>query len=107
MECMGLVPLHENYRRFDKTIQAELLSYLNLTIRQHPKVTTLFQSLLDHIAQCSIALPGYSTLQKLVTEALSRERKRLDQIYHTKFSKQDKQLLSKLLSSEKTLSQLH
>ncbi|HLB33570.1 MAG TPA: Tn3 family transposase [Chthoniobacterales bacterium] len=99
--------VHENYRRFDPTIHAELLIYLSITIRQHPKVKSLFQALLDHIAQCAIALPGYSTLQKLVTEALSRERKRLNKIYRKKFSKKDKHLLSKLLSSEKTLSQLH
>src|SRR3990167_10702333 len=28
--------LHENYRRFDPTVHAELLIYLSVTIRQHP-----------------------------------------------------------------------
>lgn len=98
---------HEQYRRYDSSIHAELLLYLSQSIRQHPKVAPLFQALLDHMAQCAIALPAYSTLQKLMTEALSQERKRLSHLYHEKFSKQDKQLLTKLLAVEKTLSQLH
>jgi TnpA family transposase len=98
---------HENYQRCDSVLQKTLLVYLSQAILQHPKVKLLFHALLDHLAQHCIALPAYSTLQKLMTQALSIERERLSKLYHQIFSSYEKAQLNELLQREETLSRLH
>ncbi|WP_261791541.1 DUF4158 domain-containing protein [Candidatus Erwinia dacicola] len=64
------------FEQLTPSIKSELSERLNdvATICMEPKY--IFDELLAFLGQRRIALPGYSTVQKLVSEALNFERKR-------------------------------
>ena len=58
----------------------------------------LFHALLDHLENQSILIPGYSTLQDIISSALTEERKRLARILKQNLAKQVHEALNKILN---------
>ena len=58
----------------------------------------LFHALLDHLENQSILIPGYSTLQDIISSALTEERKRLARILKQNLTKQVNNALNKILN---------
>ncbi len=91
--------VHEKSIRLNKNIKENIDTTLSQLIKRHPKARPLTKALLHHLSKQRIALPAYSTLQRLITKAISQEQ---DRIYKTcqKVLKLEEQLLVNLLLTQ-------
>lgn len=67
-----------NYRLSNKNIRKNLRDKAAHLARQFAKPSFIFQRLLRYMEEERVVYPGYSTLQRLVENILSKERKRLE-----------------------------
>jgi TnpA family transposase len=91
------------FEQLTPPIKCELSERLNdvATICMEPKY--IFDELLAFLGQRRIALPGYSTVQKLVSEALNFERKRTVNILSKRMSPATAQQITSILHDEGSL----
>ncbi|EKA6129479.1 DUF4158 domain-containing protein, partial [Salmonella enterica] len=91
------------FEQLTPSIKCELSERLNdvATICMEPKY--IFDELLAFLGQRRIALPGYSTVQKLVSEALNFERKRTVNILSKRMSPATTQQITSILHDEGSL----
>ncbi|WP_258191663.1 DUF4158 domain-containing protein [Shewanella morhuae] len=91
------------FEQLTSSIKNELTDRLNdvATICMEPKY--IFDELLAFLGQRRIALPGYSTVQKLVSEALNFERKRTINILSKMMSPPTAQQIISILHDEGNL----
>lgn len=91
------------FEQLTPSIKNELTERLNdvATICMEPKY--IFDELLAFLGQRRIALPGYSTVQNLVSEALNFERKRTLNILSKRISPATAQQITSILHDEGNL----
>lgn len=94
------------FEQLTPSIKCELSERLNdvATICMEPKY--IFDELLAFLGQRRIALPGYSTVQKLVSEALNFERKRTVNILSKRMSPATAQQITSILHDEGSLNNI-
>lgn len=94
------------FEQLTPPVKNELTERLNdvATICMEPKY--IFDELLAFLGQRRIALPGYSTVQKLVSEALNFERKRTLNILSKRMSPVTAQQITSILHDEGKLNSI-
>lgn len=94
------------YQRWSKNFTPMLRNYLVTLSRRDVSLDYLVMELITFLQQEKIIRPGYTTLQTIISEALSTERKRLADILRNDLSEDNKISLRKLLDKEDILSNL-
>lgn len=94
---------YEKAIRLTKDLQKDLNLVLSKLIKRHPKARPLTKAFLDHLSRENIALPAYSTLQRLITRAIAQEKKRLFSICHQHIKPENKRFLENLLEQEESV----
>lgn len=94
------------YKLWSREFSEELLHRAELSIRRDITPNFIAHELLDFLQNKKIVRPGYTTLQTLVSTALSQERHRLKSFLQQNLTEEHKQHLDQLLKSENTLSAL-
>ncbi|HAK5802690.1 TPA: Tn3 family transposase [Salmonella enterica] len=94
------------FEQLTPSIKIELSERLNdvATICMEPKY--IFDELLAFLGQRRIALPGYSTVQKLVSDALNFERKRTINILSKRMNPATAQQITSILQDEGSLNSI-
>jgi TnpA family transposase len=94
------------FEQLTPSVKNELTGRLNdvATICMEPKY--IFDELLAFLGQRRIALPGYSTVQKLVSEALNFERKRTLNILSKRMTPVTAQQITSILHDEGKLNSI-
>lgn len=86
------------------------LPYLNdrarLSVKRDITPSFIAHELLDFLQNKKIIRPGYSTLQKVISQTLTEERKRLNCYLKSHLKDSHKQQLNQLIQKESTLSEL-
>lgn len=92
--------------RLSKTHQTDLIARMKdvATICTDPRY--IFDEGLAFLGQQRIALPGYTSLQNLVTEVLVREQQRIEAILSRQISEATHQKLNKILTTKGVLNSL-
>ena len=95
-----------DFQRFTKEHQQNLMDRLQdvATIYSDPQY--IFDECLAFFGQKRIALPGYSTIQKLITKVLSAERQRTEQILSENMSDVTAGKLKEILGKKGALNSL-
>lgn len=94
------------YQRWSRKFIPLLQNYLIMLSRRDITLDFLVMELVTFIQKEKIIRPGYTTLQTMISDVLSTERKRLSDILHNHLSEEAKVSLRKLLDKEETLSNL-
>lgn len=89
-----------NYRFLDQNTQEELKSHLLKEARICVDPKYLFDKVVDFLNQHLISLPGYSTLQDMLGQALTEEEQRLQSLIKAHLPKSVEVVLQKMLLSE-------
>ncbi|MCW5590219.1 MAG: Tn3 family transposase [Legionellales bacterium] len=105
-EQRRLIAKKFGYRRWSKTFKPRLANYLLTLVRRDVTLDYLVMESLTFLQQEKIIRPGYTTLQIILSEALTTERKRLADILKDGLSEAEKTSLLTLLDKEDTLSKL-
>jgi hypothetical protein len=94
---------HEQAVRWNKKRIENTSDILMQLIKRHPKARPLTKALLNYFSEQRIALPAYSTLQRLISKTLSTEQNRIAHLYKKIITPQQKLLISQLLKQEDAL----
>jgi TnpA family transposase len=94
------------YRLWSDTDQSFFVDKATLLARRDVIPTFILTELLTHLKTKKIVRPGYSTMQMMISDALTTERRRLEQLVDTNLSDVARKYLQKLLVQENTLSEL-
>jgi len=86
------------YQRWNASLESSL--ELDLMIRRHPKVRPFVRALLDGMFRQKIALPAYSTLQRLVTKVVTQEKARLTGLCKQSLTIKTRKICKALLSND-------
>jgi hypothetical protein len=89
-----------NIQYFNQKKQNELSVFLNKEVRTCVDPRYLFDKTLDFLNQHNISLPGYSTLQDMISQTLTAEDQRLQKIIQQNLSTSVNQSLSKMLEAD-------
>ncbi|MFA6060545.1 MAG: Tn3 family transposase [Taibaiella sp.] len=91
------------YKRINAKSTQDLQRKLNAIAKQHPKQNQLFQALLDLMISHQIAIPGYRSMQEMISHSWNKTLKQLIDIYYRHTNKQERQTISALmLKTERT-----
>ncbi len=97
---------HFGYQLWANKFEPLLLRHINALIKKDINPQFIVMELLSFLREKKIMRPKYTTLQVILSRALSEERKRLLSIMDRSMSKEDKHNLDNLLLEESTLSGL-
>ena len=75
-------------------------------VKIHTKPIYVFREVLFYLENKRIVIPGYSTMQDIVGQALVQERQRLEARVRAYLSEEDKATLNRLLKAEQNLYKL-
>ena len=89
-----------NYRVCSNTAKEYLETKARQAARISSKPTYIFRELLDYLVQQRIVLPAYSTMQKIIGQALLYEQNRLTIVLESKLKPTDINALEQLFSNE-------
>ncbi len=95
---LKIMELH-GYRPYTEEERASLLEKASQFVKLSAKPIYLFQSLVHYMDNHKIVLPGYSTMQKIVSQVLISERRRLCEIIENSIDENTKAGLNKLYSN--------
>lgn len=101
-EIIGLF----GYRLWAETDRPAFVSQATQLARRDVSPTFILTELLAHLETGKIVRPGYTTLQTIISNALTTERRRLEQIIDAALDENAQADLQKLLLHEDTLSGL-
>ena len=104
-QCPKITALF-GYQRWSKNFTPLLQNYLVTLSRRDISLDYLVMELITFLQQEKIIRPGYTTLQTIMSDVLSTERKRLADILRNDLSEDNKMSLRKLLDKEDILSNL-
>jgi len=91
---------------YSKSFHSSILDHLRSLVRQHAVPQYLFDSLLDYCQQHKVVRPAYSTLQTLISDALTTERLRINNKLYTIMDNPLRKSLSDLLKKNDLFYQL-
>ncbi|WP_440651940.1 Tn3 family transposase [Cysteiniphilum sp. 19S12-1] len=94
------------YRRYDAKFELELTKQANRLSQRDLTPRFIFDELLHYCEQYQIVRPKYSTLQSIVSRAITREEKRLLTKLGNLLDKASRVTIDGLISNEKTISDL-
>jgi TnpA family transposase len=94
------------YRPWNQEFLPQLQQLVAQTVSRDITPSFIVAELIAFLKEQKIVRPGYTTLQTLISEALTAERKRLGHILNEMLDEQTKTALQKLLVREDTLSGL-
>ena len=99
---------HFVYQQWSKELDSLLYEQVNQILRRDISPQFIVIELLGFLKEKKIIRPGYTTLQTIISNALTTERNRLAAILRESLTEQNKSSLQELLSKEKceTLSDL-
>jgi len=80
-----------------------LLDYLNSQAQVWLAPRNLFDSTIEYLSQNKIAIPAYSTLQKIIGQVINQEQVRLNNIINTAVSNELHQAIAKLFCDDAEL----
>lgn len=86
--------------------KVKTLRYAKELIKQHAVPKYVFDSLLEYLHQHKIVRPSYTTLQKVISEALNTEKNRLNNKIYTLMDKPFRELLAEFLEKDELFYQL-
>jgi len=106
-QCLAIAS-HFGYQQWSKEFESLLYGQVNQILRRDISPQFIVIELLGFLKDKKIIRPRYTTLQTIVSGALTKERNRLAAILRDSLTEQDKSSLQELLSKEKseTLSDL-
>lgn len=104
-QCTKITALF-GYQRWSKNFTPMLKNYLVTLSRRDVSLDYLVMELITFLQQQKIIRPGYTTLQTIMSDVLSTERKRLADILRNNLSEDNKMSLRNLLDKEDILSNL-
>jgi len=91
-----------DYQRFSKELEQELLEQLFKYAAYYIDEAQLFNSAITFLESKQIAIPGYSTLQELISTAINTEEIRLSKLIEKKLTNKD-EFLSLINAASKPL----
>jgi len=89
-----------NYKLADKNIRKILEDKAALLSRRYAKPSFVFQQLLRFLEEQKVVYPAYTTLQRLVESALSKERKRIEALLKIHLTDEQRLELEMLLNDQ-------
>jgi len=95
-----------SYQDWSIRLIPAIQSHLDELLKIHPKIHDAFRQLLIYFDNHQILMPSYRTLQDLFTTAISKEEKRLNELFGT-LPKEIKAHLSALLKQTEGISALN
>lgn len=105
-EQRRLITAQFGYRRWSTEYKPILQNHLQILVRRDITLDFLIMELLAFLQQEKIIRPSHTTLQKMISLALTEERKRLADIIHQHLNNKEKLQWQILLNKEDTLSKL-
>ena len=94
------------YRLWSKTDRSIFVDRATQLARRDVTPTFILTELIAHLDRGKIVRPGYTTLQTIISDALTTERRRLEQLVDAALDNSARTDLQKLLLHEDTLSEL-
>ena len=94
------------YRLWSKADRSIFVDRATQLARRDVAPTFILTELLAHLDKGKIVRPGYTTLQTIISDALTTERRRLEQLVDAALDDSARTDLQKLLLHEDTLSEL-
>ena len=94
------------YRLWSKTDRSIFVDRATQLARRDVTPTFILTELIAHLDRGKIVRPGYTTLQTIISDALTTERRRLEQLVDASLDNSARTDLQKLLLHEDTLSEL-
>ena len=85
------------YQRLTKQLQAQIKQELHESASHYPRQRQLCKDLLNHCVKFRVAIPGYSTLQHIVSKVWNNENKRVIQSYLRCTTKNQRTIVLSLL----------
>ena len=85
------------YQRLNRNLQTELITELSNRVASCPRQRQVCKELLNLCYKQRIAIPGYTTLQNMVSCAWNKEVNRLGKAYHRHTSRQERKEILSLL----------
>jgi TnpA family transposase len=105
VQCLKIAELY-GYQRWSKNHTRALNDYLATIIKRDVTTGFIVIELIAFLKKRKIIRPGYTTLQNIISNALSIERKRIISILKQNISEENKNTLFKLLTKDDILSGL-
>ncbi len=101
-----IIAVFFDYRIWNQEYQTLLHTYSSDLIHRDTQPQFIALALLSYLTEKKITRPGYTALQRIVSNIINNERKRLTLILHESLTAEEKQALQKLLINENSLSDL-
>ncbi|MBU0580269.1 MAG: Tn3 family transposase [Candidatus Margulisbacteria bacterium] len=95
-----------NYKLFTRESKKELQDKAFYLATIHAKPVYIFKELFHYLEKQRIILPGYTTMQDIVSKAISTERERLKTVIMGQLSEEAEKILDNLLNSEDGLHEI-
>jgi TnpA family transposase len=95
-----------NYRNTDAAIRKNLQARARQAAAVCGKPIYVFRELMHHLAEQRVVIPGYSTMQNIVGQALAYEQRRLAHIVHNSVDPAAKSALDCLLADTQGLHEI-
>lgn len=105
VQC-GIISSYFGYANWEKIQEQKLFTYSEKIIRRDMNPQFIAIELLDYLQSQKIIRPGYTTLQNIVSNIITKERNRLIEIINNQLSDDEKKLLDSLMLEDETLSKL-
>ena len=77
------------YQRYDKPVELDLLTHLHKRVMLYVDETQLFKDVVTWLKSKQVAIPRYSTLQKVISRAINAEEARLARLVDKHLSNKD------------------
>ena len=94
------------YRPLSKADRSALIELANLLAKRDVTPTFIMVEVLAFMDAGKIVRPGYTTLQTIISDALTTERRRLEKLLESNLDADTRNALQNLLTREDTLSEL-
>ena len=94
------------YKAWSDDFTENIYNRGKLSVKRDVTPNFVAREFLDFLQKQKIVRPGHSTLQKMTSQVLKEERKRLKSFLQHHLTKEDKQSLEELIKSDSTLSEL-
>lgn len=105
VQCREIASLFE-YHKWSKDKTTLLENHIKQTLRRDVSPEFIVMELISFLKENKIMRPGYTTLQTIISNVLTEERKRLNKIIHDNLSDSDKLVIKDLLIEQDNLSDL-
>ena len=89
-----------NYKNLNKETKKKLIKKASYLATIHAKPIYIFKELFNYLEKQRIIVPGYSTMQALVSKAITREKKRLGTVIMKQLSEEGQKTLDNFFTSE-------